>query len=171
MVSANFAEFNSIRHVGGEEYPVVLFTHTTFTDQLAQHSAQLRMVHQSAFNFADHRFGYLDAWDHHVVSSDGSTGGTDAATAGSAAEDESATDLLAFVQADNKVCMPPIRTAHPHRHQEPLSIGLGPWDRFFSSPLTTITTMLPRAPHYDPSPLTHRCPVRVLDHAIPYIFF
>ena len=119
MVSANFAEFNSIRHVGGEEYPVVLFTHTTFTDQLAQHSAQLRMVHQSAFNFADHRFGYLDAWDHHVVSSDGSTGGTDAATAGSAAEDESATDLLAFVQADNKVCMPPIRTAHPHRPSAP----------------------------------------------------
>ena len=43
------------------------------------------MVHQSAFNFADHRFGYFDAWDYHV------------------GEDEIGADLINFIQADSKV--------------------------------------------------------------------
>ena len=63
-----FQAFNRLRNAGCSEeapegaggaprYPMLLFTHTTFTDRLAQHGAEIRMVSQSAFNFADDAYG------------------------------------------------------------------------------------------------------------------
>jgi ribulose-5-phosphate 4-epimerase/fuculose-1-phosphate aldolase len=59
---SSFQMFNRARHVDGDDYPAILFTHTTFTDKLAHASKRLRYIHQSAFNFADDHFGYFDAW-------------------------------------------------------------------------------------------------------------
>jgi ribulose-5-phosphate 4-epimerase/fuculose-1-phosphate aldolase len=59
-----FRAFNQMRHAGERRYPMLLFTHTTFTDRLAQHGRRIRMVSQSAFNFAADAYGYFDAWGH-----------------------------------------------------------------------------------------------------------
>ena len=65
-----FQAFNRLRNAGSEapggaggapRYPMLLFTHTTFTDRLAQHGAEIRMVSQSAFNFADDAYGTAPA--------------------------------------------------------------------------------------------------------------
>jgi ribulose-5-phosphate 4-epimerase/fuculose-1-phosphate aldolase len=62
-----FQAFNQLRHSGNRPYPMLLFTHTTFTDRLAQHGARIRMVSQSSFNFADEAYSYFDAWGHTLV--------------------------------------------------------------------------------------------------------
>jgi len=61
-----FQAFNRMRHAGSRSYPMLLFTHTTFTDRLAQHGEQLRMISQTAFNFADEAYSYFDAWGHNL---------------------------------------------------------------------------------------------------------
>ena len=33
VVDSSFADFNRMRRVGDDDYPVLLFTHTTFTDR------------------------------------------------------------------------------------------------------------------------------------------
>lgn len=64
-----FMAFNRMRHAGERKYPTLLFTHTTFTDRLAQCGKQIRMVSQTAFNFADDAFSYFDAWGHTLEAS------------------------------------------------------------------------------------------------------
>lgn len=66
-----FQAFNKLREAGsgGARYPMLLFTHTTFTDRLARHGKRIRMVSQSSFNFADEAYGYFDAWGHTLEAS------------------------------------------------------------------------------------------------------
>jgi len=72
-----FVAFNRIRHAGTRPYPMILFAHSTFTDRLAQHGEKIRMVSQSAFNFADEEtYGYFDAWGHSLTDDEITTGQT-----------------------------------------------------------------------------------------------
>ena len=59
-----FRAFNRMRHAGQRPYPMLLFTHTTFTDRLSQHGERLRMISQTAFNFAEDWCADFDAWGH-----------------------------------------------------------------------------------------------------------
>ena len=63
-----FRAFHRIRDAGTPgRYGAVLFSHTEFTDRLAAHGRRIRMVSQSAFNFAFDYFGYFDAWGHSLI--------------------------------------------------------------------------------------------------------
>merc|ERR1712087_715680 len=70
-----------------------MFSHTLFTDRLAQHGKKVRMVSQSAFNFADSAFGYFDAWGHNV------------ATGSSELESHIAADEKVFVMLSHGGCV------------------------------------------------------------------
>ena len=50
--TVNYKALERFSRVRTSRYPVVLYMHTKFTDEMAHRKDRLRMIHQSAFNFA-----------------------------------------------------------------------------------------------------------------------
>ena len=90
-----FRAFCAIRDAGDTPYGAVLFTHTEFTDRLAQHEHRVKMITQSAFNFAGGFVGYYEAWGHGIAEA------CDAAFTG--ADDAYQQNLVEFVSENDKV--------------------------------------------------------------------